>query len=74
MILVLHSADDQFLQHISRETQSSVTLRGRGSIVGERCDHPLSSLLKYCNFKLVACLILHVLTADRFVDNWACGS
>ena len=31
-------ADDGFLQHISRETQSSVTLRGRGSIVAEGYD------------------------------------
>ncbi|KAK9851167.1 hypothetical protein WJX84_011058 [Apatococcus fuscideae] len=31
----LRGPDDSFLLHISRETQSSVTLRGRGSIVSE---------------------------------------
>ncbi|KAK9866860.1 hypothetical protein WJX84_006201 [Apatococcus fuscideae] len=31
----LRGPDGSFMQHISRETQSSVTLRGRGSIVAE---------------------------------------
>ena len=50
-------ADDGFLQHISRETQSSVTLRGRGSIVAERYGLCSSCPAGLCNTRIVTKLV-----------------